>query len=175
MSEPRAEQIAAGIVTLLGAIVSDGGATTTYSCDKAVRAAAFGSACLDTSVDKSDAGGPTIYVFVPDRIERRQATNREVDCVLFGDLVLAKGFTPPNENPLTPPVPSRSTVQLRMSRDVEKKLLGDLTTTIQALGTGAWNVEVSEWDVSPENTFIDGWAIAFGRLLVTYRYVRDTP
>jgi hypothetical protein len=94
------------------------------------------------------------------------------------DLLLAQRFNFDNESPFpsaayTPPDPNRFEVQTRMQRDVEKALCGgDLTLGIQ---NGPWNTQIVEWDVSAENTFLAGWAVTFGRAIVTWRYVRDDP
>lgn len=176
MSEPRSEQIVAGAVNLLAAIVGDGGVSTWYTCDKASRAAAFGLACLDSSITTAAADkAPTSYVLIPDKAEGSLKTSRQRLATLYCDLALARVFAPGSESPLTPPDPDRGKVQRRMAADVEKALIGDIPATCAALGSAVEMVDITDWDMSPENTFIDGWALVFGRLMVVYRYVTDTP
>lgn len=170
MAESKADQIADAIVAALGAIVGDGGETYWYDTSRAGRAVAPSREYLDDSLGTE----PAIYLVVPgDPEECRPAA---FGGVRFGelpiDLVAAHRFLGDPEQPLAVPAiqPSRWTVQDRMLRDAERALLADAT-----LGGLAIDLAVERKDVSPENTYIDGWAVAYLRCRVLYQYTDSTP
>jgi hypothetical protein len=173
--EPTAEQIAARVVELLAAIVAGatpaaGGAPYHLTPTSVVRFAGFTSACLDPKKT-------TIYVVSPDRRERRIENNRQIQVTKYFDLSLVTKHVP--ERPEVPfsvgsESSERALKQSRMQADVEKALCGgDLTLGLS--GSGVYRTEITLWDEDPETTFLDGWAVTYGRLAVTYRHLRGTP
>lgn len=170
MPDPKVKQIVDAVKVILAA-------AGLLTPNAVVDAADFTGALLDTTVTAPDAQ-PVIYAVLPVRWPRRAKTNRTVEIDFTFDLLLAKRFNFENESPFpsetyTPPDPNRFKVQALLAQDVEKKLCGgDLTLGI---ANGPWNTRILEWDASAENTFIAGWAVVFGRAIVTWEYARDAP
>jgi hypothetical protein len=177
MAEPIAEQIAAAVQTILagivaGAIPTGGTAPYHYTPTRVVRFAGFTSDCLDPKPKDC-----TIYVISPDRRERRLETNRQIESVKYLDLSLATKHVPPTlqiEKPLAADSSVRALKQVRMQADVERALCGS-DVTLGLSGIGVYKTEITLWDEDPETTFLDGWAVTYGRLAVTYRHLRGTP
>ena len=176
--EPIAEQIAARVQEVLAGIqagVTPPGASAPYhyTPSSVIRFAGFTSSCLDTTQS-------TIYVVSPDHRERKIDGNQLIDATKFFDLALATKHKPPQaEAPLVNKRPSplaseRALKQTRMQADVEKALTGvDVTLGLSALGV--WLTEITLWDEGAEDTFVDGWAITYGRLAVYYKHLRSRP
>jgi hypothetical protein len=162
MPEALAEQIPEAVKVSLAAIVADNGTTYWKTPSKVVR---FGA----LSGDVLNKDHETIYVLTPDRIENRTHTGRVIDHELNIDVALISRLTlPAPEHPFNDAANTRWTLQNRMAQDVEKKLVaGDLT-----LGGLSYNVELVLWEMGGEETWIEGWAVVFGRLRVTYRAER---
>lgn len=172
MPDPKPKQI----VDAVKAILAAPGLLTP---DAVVDVADLTNVLLDSTITTPDpATGPTVYALLPVRWPRAAKTNRTVEIEFTFDLCLARRFNHDNESPFpsqafTPPDPNRFKVQALLAQDVEKKLCGgDLTLGI---ANGPWNTRILEWDVSPENTNVAGWAVVFGRAIVTWEYVRDNP
>ena len=170
MAEPRPEQIAAAIRTKLEEISGDGGATYWYTPDRVIRSHAVTDRLLDGSLQ-------TLYVVTPDRKDENRRTNGGPGCIVRGiaflTLTLLHRFTPPTENALvvTPAdEPIRWTIQERMEGDVRKKLRED-----PKLGGISTDLDLTASEEGADETFIEGWALAFVRLQVTYHYVQETP
>jgi hypothetical protein len=162
MPEALSEQIPDAIVASLAAIVGDGGVTYWRTPSRVVRFGALSGEVLNKTHE-------TIYVLTPDRLENRTHVGRVIDHELNIDVALVAKLTLAiPEHPFSESAHTRWTIQNRMAQDVEKKLVaGDLT-----LGGLAYNVELVLWEMGGEETWIEGWAVTFGRLRVTYRAER---
>lgn len=173
MAEARIEQLLAAAKTQLEGIVGDAGVNYWYTVHKVVRAPAFNALCLDSSV-----GSPaTIYVLSPGSEEALSPfTFGREGSVANIDLTVVQRFEAPTENPFTPPDPDRWKVQTRLARDAEKRLRDAASTTrwYQA-GDLATDIEIVAKDFDVEDTFIEGWAVAFLRVAVLYSYPETTP
>lgn len=163
MSESIHEQIVVALQTLFGGIVGDGGAAYWYTPTRVVRAAAFHSGLLDDSLS-------TIYCLSPaDEDDEFRDSNREVKTIMRVDLALATRFTE-MENPLEPTDPDRWKVQNRLIRDAKKRIRSDYRLG----GLCLW-IEIPTTERGAEQTFEEGWALAFLRLLIFYRYADTAP
>lgn len=165
MPESLPEQIAAALQTRFGAIVGDAGATYWYTVNKCLREPQFHGGCLNDDHD-------TIYVLSPDVEEKQEEATGSIKSLLRMTLVVASKFRPKSEAPYSSEMPKRATVENRVIRDAEKKLREDVT-----LG-GALNVtntEATIIDRDVELTYVEGWALGFLRLLVTYHHRYDAP
>ena len=173
--EPIREQIVAALKTRLAGIVAGASSATgweyRYTPDAVIRHFEFNQSCLDASLG---SGEPVIYVMIPDRTERSNATSRERDARVEFDLVLAKRWTPGSENPHTLAAPNREQIQGRLAADAEARLTDDPSfTDYQALGV--WGLLVASEDESAEATYIEGWAVVMLRVAVDYRYQAGHP
>ena len=168
MPESIAEQVEAAVATALGGITGDSGATYWYTPSKAVRFAGITDQGLDTDQGKI---GP-IYVVSHDRIDQQLGVAKVVDRFLFLDvaaLFLLQRDTA--EGPFVVDAAERYTIQHRMARDIQKRLTGgDLT-----LGNLAYNTEILNWSMAAEETWLDAWALVFGRIRVSFRSPRSAP
>lgn len=166
MGESRPEQIAAAIVTSLETIVGDGGASWWFT-PVVKRTHAVEMASLDPTLD-------VLYLVSPDRKEESRRTNAGIGCIVRGraflTLTLLKRFTPATENPIEAEAPIRWTLQERLEQDVRKKLRED-----PKLGGISTDLDLTDSEEGPEETFLEGWALAFMRLQVTYHYAQETP
>jgi hypothetical protein len=173
MAEPRSEQVIAAVLTKLGAIVGDGGATF-WNTPKAVRAFVVNDELLDPSVAGPNTNYDTIIAVTPDRKEEQRASMGGASCLIrcrsFMTLTLLKPYIPATENPHLVEAPDRSTIQERMEQDVRKKLRAD-----RKLGGTASDLELTDSEEGADETYVPGWAVAFMRLVVTFHYPQDTP
>lgn len=162
MAESIHEQLVAALKTLLEGIVGDGGVTY-WRTPKVLRAADFYAGCLDESQE-------TIYCLSPDSEDDVfRDSGREIKSVAMVDLALAARFAAA-ENPLEQPDPDRWKLQNRLVHDAKKKIRSDYRLG----GLCLW-IEIPTTDRSAERTFYAGWAIAFLRLHIFYRYADTVP
>lgn len=163
MAESIHEQIVVALKTLFEGIVGDGGATYWYTPTRVVRAAAFQGGLLDDSLS-------TIYCLSPaDEDDEFRDSNREIKSIMRVDLAVATRYTD-MENPLDPPDPDRWKVQNRIIRDAKKRIRSDYRLG----GLCLW-IEIPTTERGAEQTFEEGWALAFLRLLIFYRYADTAP
>lgn len=184
MAESVYSQILAGIRTRFLSIVGDGGATWWMTPHAVVIFPALTEQCLRSSLGVADAAGnitepAVIYVISPGPEEKAGATlgrNGSQRAVMTVDITLARYFLG-IEDPHTPPVPDRITVQSRLIRDAEKALLKDIADGVQPLFgvNGCVGIEVSPADRTAENTWEEKWALAFLSAQVSYFYPVGTP
>jgi hypothetical protein len=171
MPESRAEQIAMAVAAQLRTIVGDGGTNYWYTPSRVVRVVTLDQTVLDTSMD-------VVYAISADRQEEQPRTNGPNGIIRntsYLTLTLLKRYAPSTENPFKAVAPTRLTLQERMLRDVRKKLRADVKLTIGGLDGVSTYVALPDAELEPESTFIDGWACAFARCVVTSHYVMDTP
>jgi hypothetical protein len=171
VADPMATQIVDEMVDVLEAIVGDGGTTYHHKAARVVRAAGFTSACLDESIVDG-----AIYVLVPGESERSRpgAMGGVRLSELPVDIVIALRFTD-GDDPFNPPDPTRWDVQDQLLKDAEKALLASDVLNGRSASQLAINVDIVEKDRSPENTFVEGWAVAFMAVRVMYQATEAAP
>lgn len=170
MAESKAEQIVAALRTALAAISGDSGTTYWYSVDRCIRAAAWESRCLDESL----ATDAVIYVLIPDTRETIRhtiggAATGHKRSILNVDLVVARRFRG-TDDPYNAPTPSRWTIQERLLRDALTAIEAD-----ESLGSLALCIDTPTASLAADETWIEGWAVAFQRLAIMYDYTAGTP
>lgn len=172
MPAPREELIMVAAQARLAGIVGDSGANYFHTADVVVRSPSFHGGLLQKLPDGTNPR--TRYFMSPDRIDRSQHTNKEKKGLIRWDLTVAQRLDPNfNENPYTA-TRLRETIQAELAYDAEKRLISD--TTYQAYqGLEVWNVEVTLDDRSAEETNIEGWACAFLRVVISYKYFVTNP
>jgi hypothetical protein len=160
-TEPKAERIAAKMVEYLGAIQSEWG----YA-PRAVRADTIDARLLDPSLG-------TVYALTPDHKDEQRATNDGPGCIIncraFYLLTLLTVYVN-NDNPFNADLPLRQTVQERMCADVRKKLLDD-----PRLGGLSIDLTLNRSEENPNETTVEGWALAFMEVTVRYHYTKEAP
>lgn len=162
MADPKGLQIVDKLMTRLGAIVGDNGATYWYSPGKVIRHPEFNGNCVDASIN-----GP-IYVVSPGRKEKRPFTFGIVHVDWPLDLSLCSRFNS-GDNPFQAPPIDRLEVQERMLQDVEKSLNQYRTLDGLAIDTDF------QTDEEGGETWIEGWAVSFATVRVEYTYAEATP
>lgn len=170
MAESKAERIVAALRTALAAIVGDGGATYWYTVNACVRAAAWENSCLDETI----ATDATIYVLVPDTRETIRhtiggAATGHRRCILNVDLVLAHRYRL-SDKPHVSETPKRWTVQERLIRDALTRIESD-----EGLSGLCLAIDTPTASIAADETWIEGWAVAFQRLAIMYDYTAGTP
>lgn len=152
MADPVAEQIVDALKTVLEDM------TGTYSPDKVVRAAAFDGRVLDPTLN-------VIYsISTIEMPETRHAlgTTNNVGVDLVIGLALCKRFKGEDDT---------TGEGAKQRLDEQHKLIkaaGDAIRADRQFGGLALDLTVDEWDVSAENTYVEGWAIAFMRITIMF-------
>lgn len=163
-SEPKPELIAAQIVTYLSQI---DGTSYHYPRPRAMRADKLDSSLLQAGLD-------TVYFLTPESKQEIRATNDGPGCIIraraFYILTLCGRAKQGSKNPLKPDLPIVATIQERMAADVRLKLRED-----PRLAGLSIDLTLTDSEENPNDTTVDGWAIVFMRLGVTYHYRKDTP
>lgn len=167
MAEPIAEQIVTKVEALLAAITGEvaptGGTVNGASLTGVFRAPGLRDKDLE---DNKGLGDPAILYFLcPDIENPVQSTWRTITSELPIDIVGAYRFTPSNDSVSEQPTLDRWQIQNRLARAVQDALRGDKTLTGSALYH-----DFEAVDLSPESTYMEGWALAMLRLVVTYSY-----
>lgn len=175
MAESKYNQIMAALIARFESIESDNGTTWHYTPSKVIRYAAFTNDCLDDSIAGEET---TLYVLVDKAEESEpmtQGPSGHERKVMALDVVLARRFATP-ERPFEQASPTRQTVQDRLIRDCQKALLKDTADGNSSHFSGlALGVEVGEADRTAENTYHEGWAIAFQPARILYSHPVSTP
>lgn len=170
MSTPRVKAVLDAVVAQLATITVAGGYN--YTPDDVVPVSQVTEAVLDPK--------KSLRYFVSyDRVERRPYTNKETDADVFLDVLgfyhlptdYKEGFDKDKVFIATPA--RRWDIQAQMQQDVEKALNGgDGLLGGVAHRTG---LQITLWDMGPENTYLEPWAIVLARVQVPIRYRRDQP
>jgi hypothetical protein len=170
-AEPIREQIIAALRTRLAGIVAGQSSATGWEYRDTpaavLRHHEFSDACLDSSL-------AVVYVLIPDRTPRSNATSRERDGTIELDLVLAKQYRVATENPYETSEPNREQVQGRLAADAEARLTDDPSFT-DYQGFGVSRIQIMSEDESAEATYYPGWALVILRVEVDYRYQAGHP
>jgi hypothetical protein len=154
VADPKSKQVIAAVVALLEGI------TGRYAPDRVVKVAAFHDRVLDSSL-------ATIISLSPDNMTDAAYAAGVVGNMLVEmplDLALCRKFDGA-EDPFNPPSPTRWDEQLEMVRAVKDALRAD-----RQMGQLVHYIEIPNTDLSAENTYTEGWAIAFVRVVVTYQH-----
>lgn len=153
MPDPKAEQIVDAVKDVFEAM------TGTYSPDLVVRAPAFHGGLLDETLD-------CICSISPGPMEETRhafGTTNNVGIELSIGVALCRRFKGSDDSDQGAGPPQRWDEQLELIRAA-----GDATRADRQLGGLALDLVIEDIDVSAENTFIKGWAVAFVRLVVSY-------
>lgn len=166
MAESVHEQLVAALQTDLSDIVGDGGANYFYTPDRVLRQPAFHGGCLDPSLT-------TIYVLSPGAVDDVLAHSTiGIRAALTVDVAIATRFQAGTEDPFNEPTPSRWTVQTRLEHDAKKRIRADYKLGRPDLGCF---VEIQHTEYVAHQTYLDGWALVFMRLVVHYIYTDTAP
>ena len=174
MAEPRSEQILEALKAQLQAILSDGGTTYWYTPTAVVRGD-FDDDVLDASLG-TEATPAVVYLLSLDDELDEDETFQATRCEMHVDLLVARRFTPANENPhlvevaaATDPAMRRQTVQNRLAADAKRALRGNFKLTSLAAPEGlSLHIRIPLTEKGAQDTFTPGWAIAFLRLEVLF-------
>lgn len=168
--EPLAERVSLALRDLLRGIEADGGVTRHYTPTAVVRAEAFTTELLDSSLD----GDQVVICISPEDTEDEEATFTDTQTVKVFHVTAAKVHTPAVTNPLDPAYdngehPIRETVQSRLEADIKntlrdvanRKLISDDDPAGLAIHT-----QVPLTEKGAEDTWHESWAIVFMRVEV---------
>jgi hypothetical protein len=155
VADPKSKALVAAVVAALEAIPAG-----QYKPDRVVKCAAFDSRVLDSSLSSvvslsPDFSTDAALTFGP-------TLNMVVDYPI--DIAVCRKFDGA-EDPFNPPSPDRWGEQQEMVRVVKDALRLDRT-----FGGAAMYSEIPSTDQTAENTFAEGWALSFLRLVVQYRH-----
>lgn len=154
MADPKAERIVDAVKAKFQEM-----AAGVYSPRLVLRAAAFHGGLLDDSID-------TIYSVSPGPMEETRhafGTVNNVGVDLSIGVALCKRFAGEDDT-------GNDTVP-KQRWDEQLELIRAATDTIRAdrqLGGLALDLVIDDIDVSAENTYIEHWAVAFMRIVVSY-------
>lgn len=155
MADPKSKVLVAAVVAALEAIPAG-----QYKPARVVKCAAFNSEVLDSSVGSVVSLSPD---FSTDSALTLGATlNMVVEYPI--DIAVCLRFNGAG-NPFSPPDPERWGEQQEMVRVVKDALRLDRT-----FGGAAMYSEIPSTDQTAEQTYVDGWAISFLRLVPQYRH-----
>lgn len=166
MAENRAETIEAAVRSSLAAIVGDAGANYWFTPSVALRHFGIVKEMFDASVDLA-------YFVIGDDIDSEEDASYFVTKQLPLDVVGIKRFID-DERPFKAIDPKRGTIQLRMLRDVERKLRLDYQPGGTYNGL-VENIDVVALERSHDRTYMEGFAVVFARVLITYSHPADQP
>lgn len=157
MADPKAKQIVDALQDALGAI------TGLFAPDRVVKVPVFNGAALDPSLS-------TIISMSPDAMANETfsfgSTNSQ-SVLMPVDLALCRKFTEA-EDAFNPPERDRWDIQTEFARAVKDKLLAD-----RQLGGLALYMTVPAVDIAAD-TWVDGWALVFMRVVVQFRHGETT-
>lgn len=162
-TDPKPELVAAQIVENLSAIE---GSAYHYPGPQAVRADRLDSKVLG-------AGHDRVYFLTPVSKAEERATNDGNGCIIRARgqwmLTLCGRTYQGSTNPFKPDIPIPATIQERMAADVRLKLRAD-----PSLGGLSMDLTLTESEENPNDTTVEGWAIVFMLVSVTYHYRKDS-
>jgi hypothetical protein len=162
-TESNKEKVMATLRGLLAAIVGDGGTTAWYTPNLVARVPALEDVKLDQSLDY-------IYLMVPDRAPEERANTCRMGVELTFDLVLAARF--PESGDAWADGEERARIQNRLAQDATNVLMNISTVNaLQLAGVDASEILVGSDIGAPEETYVEGWAVAFLGITVRYRYL----
>lgn len=153
MLDPKAERIVDAVKTTLEEM------TGAYAPERVVRAPAFHEGILDSTLK-------TVYSLSPGEMEETRhafGTINNVGVNLPIGLALCQKFGGVEDNPVSSFPKQRWDEQLELLR-----VAGETIRADRQLGGLALDLVVEAIDVSAENTYIEGWAVAFMLINVFY-------
>jgi hypothetical protein len=124
------------------------------------------------------SGKTCVYILSPDDEENEEMTYEDTQGTRRYDLTVARALTAGSENPWQRDENDevREEVQNKLVHDAKKLLRGEKTLITDELPSGlVLNVQIPLAQLSAEDTYLPGWAIAYMRLEVLYEFPDAEP
>lgn len=163
MAESIHEQVIEHLVARFSALKEDGGETVWYTPDRVERTHATELRAL------LNPGYSTIWILAPGEEVPPEAVGQEVDESYTFNLMLATKHEGSDE-PFRADNPGRWTVQTRLARDFKRSLWTDVTC-----GGLCDNVNIIRIGMTPDETYVAGWAIIVAECQIVSQHGRGAP
>lgn len=163
MPESRHEQVVQALQAWLQGITADGGASYWLSPERVIRAPTFHAGCVDPTLE-------TIYILSPEDVVDEWRDFCTWRSTLPVNLTAITKFDAVAD-PFAQPTPGRWTLQTRLEHDAKRRILGS-PAFVESLGFTV-QADIPLTVYSPE-TYWDGWAGVFLRLLFRFPWERST-
>lgn len=155
MADPKSKTLVAAVIAAIEAIPAG-----QYRPERVVKVDGFDQTVLDSSLSSVVSLSPDYST--DSTLTFGAVLNMVVEYPI--DLAVCRKFDGAG-GPFNPPNPDRWGEQQEMVRVVKDALRADRT-----FGGAAMYSEIPTTDQSAENTWVDGWAISFVRLVPQYRH-----